>query len=56
MTEDWILKLAGFLNGPDWDVPDNESNGIVVDSMVTTVIFSGCPNFTSYHDIAKEIF
>ncbi|XP_057797907.1 putative E3 ubiquitin-protein ligase LIN-1 [Salvia miltiorrhiza] len=25
MTEDWILKLAGFLNGPDWDVADDRT-------------------------------
>lgn len=34
MTEDWILKLAGFLNGPDWDVGDNDST---VDGTITTV-------------------
>lgn len=39
MTEDWILKLAGFLNGPDWDIADNESNDIAVDGTVTTVCF-----------------
>ncbi|KAI3449899.1 hypothetical protein Pfo_006564 [Paulownia fortunei] len=37
MTEDWILKLAGFLNGPDWDVADNEANDIAVDATVTKV-------------------
>lgn len=34
MTEDWILKLAGFLNGPDWDVGDNDTT---VDGTITTV-------------------
>ncbi|KAL3828143.1 hypothetical protein ACJIZ3_016945 [Penstemon smallii] len=28
MTEDWILKLSGFLNGPNWDIADNEANDI----------------------------
>lgn len=34
MTEDWILKLAGFLNGPDWDIADNDS---ATDGTATTV-------------------
>ncbi|XP_073024909.1 putative E3 ubiquitin-protein ligase LIN-1 isoform X2 [Primulina eburnea] len=37
MTEDWILKLAGFLNGPDWDIADDESCDISFDGRVTTV-------------------
>ncbi|KAK6164245.1 hypothetical protein DH2020_001109 [Rehmannia glutinosa] len=37
MTEDWILKLAGFLKGPDWDTAENEANDITVDTTLTTV-------------------
>ncbi|KAL0435478.1 UNVERIFIED_CONTAM: putative E3 ubiquitin-protein ligase LIN [Sesamum radiatum] len=37
MTEDWILKLAGFLNGPDWDITDKEASDITADAMATTV-------------------
>ncbi|XP_073269897.1 putative E3 ubiquitin-protein ligase LIN-1 isoform X2 [Primulina huaijiensis] len=37
MTEDWILKLAGFLNGPDWDIADDESCDISFDGRVTMV-------------------
>lgn len=34
MTEDWILKLAGFLSGPD---ADDESNDISADGIVMKV-------------------
>lgn len=34
MTEDWILKLAGFLHGPDWDIADTDT---AADGTVTTV-------------------
>ncbi|KAH6767717.1 hypothetical protein C2S52_018700 [Perilla frutescens var. hirtella] len=34
MTEDWILKLAGFLNGPDCEIPDNDT---AADGTVTVV-------------------
>lgn len=33
MAEDWILKMTGFLNGPDWDAADSEAhNGTESDS------------------------
>ncbi|KAL0389396.1 UNVERIFIED_CONTAM: putative E3 ubiquitin-protein ligase LIN [Sesamum calycinum] len=37
MTEDWILKLAEFLNGPDWDIADKEASDITADATATTV-------------------
>lgn len=37
MTEDWSLKLAGFLNGPDWNFADNEDNNIATDETVMMV-------------------
>ncbi|KAK4419495.1 putative E3 ubiquitin-protein ligase LIN [Sesamum alatum] len=37
MTEDWILKLAGFLNGPDWDITDKEASDMTADATATTV-------------------
>ncbi|KZV56443.1 hypothetical protein F511_08341 [Dorcoceras hygrometricum] len=43
MTEDWILKLAGFLNGPDWDIADDESSDVSHDGRAT-VNFS-CTKF-----------
>ncbi|KAL9169035.1 hypothetical protein ABFS82_04G053000 [Erythranthe guttata] len=39
MTEDWILKLAGFLNGPDSDIAEDEGNDITVDATVRFVDF-----------------
>ncbi|KAL0419644.1 UNVERIFIED_CONTAM: putative E3 ubiquitin-protein ligase LIN [Sesamum radiatum] len=44
MTEDWILKLAGFLNGPDWDIADKEASDITADATATTgtQIWLGC--------------
>ncbi|XP_073138312.1 putative E3 ubiquitin-protein ligase LIN-2 [Henckelia pumila] len=35
MTEDWILKLAGFLNGPDWDITDDDSYDMSFDGKAT---------------------
>ena len=35
MTEDWILKLGGFLNGPDWDIADIEADDIAIDATTT---------------------
>ncbi|KAG8389078.1 hypothetical protein BUALT_Bualt02G0191800 [Buddleja alternifolia] len=37
MTEDWILKLTGFLNCPDWDIADNEANDVAVDARAPMV-------------------
>ncbi|CAA2965593.1 E3 ubiquitin- ligase LIN-1 isoform X1 [Olea europaea subsp. europaea] len=37
MTEDWSLKLAGFLNGPDWNFADNEDNNIATDETVMMI-------------------
>ncbi|XP_071909421.1 putative E3 ubiquitin-protein ligase LIN-1 isoform X1 [Coffea arabica] len=34
MTEDWILKQAGFLDGPVYDSPDNENNILVDESIM----------------------
>ncbi|XP_075508740.1 putative E3 ubiquitin-protein ligase LIN-2 [Primulina tabacum] len=38
MTEDRILRLAGFLNGPDWDIADDESYDISFDGRVDSHI------------------
>ncbi|XP_073050222.1 putative E3 ubiquitin-protein ligase LIN [Primulina eburnea] len=38
MTEDRILKLAGFHNGPDWDIADDESYDISFDGRVDSQI------------------
>lgn len=38
MTEDWILKQAGFLEGFDVEYPDDEENKLV-DATVMTVSF-----------------
>ncbi|KAL8547871.1 hypothetical protein ACS0TY_007256 [Phlomoides rotata] len=35
MTEDWILKLAGFLNGPDADADDESNEDISADGTLT---------------------
>lgn len=34
MTEDWILKKAGFLDGPAYDSPDNEGNIFLDESIL----------------------
>ncbi|XP_009626388.1 putative E3 ubiquitin-protein ligase LIN-1 isoform X2 [Nicotiana tomentosiformis] len=37
MTEDWILKQAGFLEGFDVEYPDEEENNALVDATVMTM-------------------
>ncbi|KAL2487861.1 putative E3 ubiquitin-protein ligase [Forsythia ovata] len=37
MTEDWTLKLAGFLNGPDWDFADNEDDNKATNERVMMI-------------------
>ncbi|KAL3519153.1 hypothetical protein ACH5RR_021742 [Cinchona calisaya] len=37
MTEDWILKQAGFLDGPVYDSPDNDGNIFVNDENILMV-------------------